>query len=143
MPTVLCLPIKPRSLNAKVKVAYSNALSEAARARHSGTLFDGPLYSRIIWFHKYVSSQGDIDNVAKRIHDALKMIVFPDDQAITHCLAIKVDATANVEIIEDPENLEAFLELSERLAASEVKDILYVEIGRQESTRIHLGRVVQ
>jgi len=101
------------------------------------------LYSRIIWFHKYVSSQGDIDNIAKRIHDALEAVVFSDDQAITHTLAIKVDATANVEIIEDPENMEAFLELTERLAATDVKDILYVEIGRQESTQIHLGPVVQ
>jgi hypothetical protein len=143
MPTVICLPIRPRSLNARVKPAYSHAISEAARSRHIGGLFEGPLYSRIIWFHKSSSSQGDIDNVAKRIHDALKAIVFSDDQAITHSLAIKVDASGNVEIVEDPDNVEAFLELSERLAANDVKDILYVEVGHQESTKIHLGRIVR
>ena len=134
--------MRPRSLNAKVKLAYGNAIADAARARHTGSVFDGPLYSRIIWFHKYAASQGDIDNVAKRIHDALKTIVFSDDQAITHTLAIKVDATERVEIISDPENREAFLELSERLAANGVKDVLYVEIGRQESRPIHLGQVI-
>ena len=135
--------MKPRSLNAKVSVAYSNAISDAARERHTGTLLDGPLCSRIIWFHKYVSSQGDIDNVAKRIHDALKSVVFSDDRSITRCLAIKVDATTNVEVVEDPDNIEAFLELSERLAANDVQDILYVEIGPQESTQVRLGRVLQ
>ena len=68
----------------------------------ASSLLSAPLYSRIIWFHKYdTKGQGDIDNIAKRIHDALKGIVFADDAAITHTLAIRVDVTADYEILDD------------------------------------------
>lgn len=141
MPTVICLALRPRSLNAKTSAVYSDAISNAGRAGHIGVLLEGPLYSRIIWFHKYETSQGDSDNIAKRIHDALKNVVFSDDEGITHTLTIKVDATRNVEIVEDQGNLEAFLELSERLAEPDNRDVLYIEIGQQHSTQVHLGPV--
>lgn len=141
MPLAICLPLKPRSLNAKLKASYSSAIADAARAKHDGTILDVPLYSRIIWFHKYISTQGDIDNVAKRIHDALKNVLFEDDRVITHTIAIRVDASQEVEIVGDPENPDAELDLAEHLASAEHRDVLYVEIGRQIDGKIRLGPV--
>ena len=139
MPIVICLPLKPRSLNARPSVAYKEAISNAARERHTGALFDVPLYSRIIWFHKYVTTQGDVDNVAKRIHDALKDVLFSDDRVITHTMTVRVDVSAGVEIASDPENPDAAIELSEQLALTSTRDVLYIEIGIQVDTQTRLG----
>ena len=141
MSLVLCLALKPRSLNARPSEDYRAAIAAAAQAKHQEALLDGPLYSRIIWFHKVASAQGDIDNIAKRIHDALKTVVFADDEVITHTIAIKVNTVSDVEIAEESGSAEAFLELSERLADPAASDVLYIEVGRQQSKRIRLGPV--
>ncbi len=57
---------------------------------------NGPLYARILWFHKDRTTQ-DVDNIAKRILDSLKGLVFDDDSAISHCLAARIDATMDYE----------------------------------------------
>jgi Holliday junction resolvase RusA-like endonuclease len=143
MPLSFTVVTRPRSLNGKgkLKSGYAEVISGAARKRHSGEMFSGALYSRIIWFHKYDSIQGDIDNIAKRIHDALKGVVYSDDRIITHTLAIRVNASQAVRIVADPENAEAELELAERLQDPNAPDVLYIEIGRQFDSEVHLGPV--
>ena len=49
---------------------YTAAIQSAARV-HDGRLLTGPLYARITWF-QLERSQGDVDNIAKAILDALK-----------------------------------------------------------------------
>jgi Holliday junction resolvase RusA-like endonuclease len=143
MPLSFTVVTRPRSLNGKgkLKSGYAELISSAARKRYSGDLLSGALYSRIIWFHKYDSIQGDIDNIAKRIHDALKGVVYSDDRIITHTLAIRVNASQAVRIVADPANAEAELELAERLQAPNAPDVLYIEIGRQFDSEVHLGPV--
>jgi hypothetical protein len=99
----------------------------------------GPLYSRIVWFHKYRSTQGDTDNIIKKIHDALIGIVFHDDRVITHTMAVRVDATEEPEIAPDPLNPLAAATLVESLAQADFKDVLYVEVGLQRSSKVQLG----
>lgn len=142
MSTAFCLNRRPRSVNATRSQSYFDAIAGNARAKHRGEMFDGPLYSRILWFHKRRSSQGDIDNVAKKIHDALKNVVFDDDALITHSLAIRVDASVDVDLLGDEANPNAFAELAEMLADPDTQDILYVEVGLQPQRRIHLGPVI-
>lgn len=143
MPLSFTVVIRPRSLNGKGKLrsGYAEVISGAARQRHSGELLGGALYSRIIWFHKYDSIQGDIDNIAKRIHDALKGVVYSDDRTITRTVAIRVNASQAVRIVADPANPDAELELAMRLQDPNAPDVLYIEIGGQFDTEVHLGPV--
>jgi len=98
-----------------------------------------PLYSRIIWFHKYRSSQGDVDNIAKRIHDALKGVLFLVDGLITHTMAVRVDAAERVDLVADPDYPARAEALVDSLDDESVRDILYIEIGRQSDPKIRLG----
>jgi Holliday junction resolvase RusA-like endonuclease len=132
---------KPLSTNAKLKAGFMRAVAEAARTHYTGPLISASLYSRIVWFHKYRTSQGDADNMAKRIHDALKEIVFADDRVITHTMAVRVDATEEIEIVPDPDSPLAADALIQSLADPGVKDILYIELGFQTDPRVHLGPI--
>ncbi len=116
-------------------------IGEAARESYPGPLLSEALYSRIIWFHKYASTEGDADNIAKRVHDALKGIVFQDDRLITYTLAIRVDATQQVEIVPDPAHPGPFARLVESLSDDAIKDVLYVELGTQKLRNVHLGPI--
>jgi Holliday junction resolvase RusA-like endonuclease len=57
-------------MNGRPDHNYREAIRLAAGRSHSGPFLNGPLYSRIVWFHKGSAHQGDVDNIAKRIHDA-------------------------------------------------------------------------
>ena len=116
-------------------------IGEAARESYPGPLISSALYSRIIWFHKYASTEGDADNIAKRVHDALKGIIFQVDRLITHTLAVRVDATQQVEIVPDPIHPGPSARLAESLSDDAVRDVLYVELGVQKSLNVHLGPI--
>jgi len=131
----------PRSANKGPRPEYTRAIAEAARQHYAGDLVTGPLYSRIIWFHKYESLQGDADNIAKRIHDALKGVLFADDRIVTHTMSIRVDASQPVDIVSGPDLDSAGRSLAISLADETVRDILYIELGRQVDRRIHLGPI--
>lgn len=131
---------KPVSLNAKPNPLYAREIATQALSCYSGPMVAHPLYSRIIWFHKYRTSQGDVDNIAKRIHDALKGVLFQDDGLITHAMTVRVDATEGVELIagSDAPGRDALIE---SLDDEAIRDILYVELGRQSDPKIHLGPI--
>ncbi len=132
---------KPLSSAAKLSRGYNHAISEAARVHYDGPLLSKALYSRIIWFHKYRSSQGDADNIVKKVHDALKNVLFADDRIITHTLAVRVDASELVEIEPDPDNPTGAEALAESIGDPAVRDVLYIEIGIQTESKIYLGPV--
>jgi Holliday junction resolvase RusA-like endonuclease len=132
---------KPRSSNKNVSARFAQAISNAARANYVGGLVSSALYSRIIWFHKYRSPQGDADNIAKRVHDAVKDVVFGDDNVITHTIAVRVDASEGVDIIADPINPAGAVELIQSVSDPAVRDVLYVEIGLQTDSKVYLGPV--
>jgi len=130
---------KPVSLNAKPNPVYAREIAAQARSSYGGPMMSCPLYSRIIWFHKYRSSQGDVDNIAKRIHDALKGVLFLDDGLITHTMAVRVDAAERVDLVADPDYPARAEALVDSLDDESVRDILYIEIGRQSDPKIRLG----
>jgi hypothetical protein len=102
-------------------------------------MVSGPLYSRIIWFHKYRATQGDTDNIMKKVHDALIGVLFADDRVITHAMAVRVDATFELEIVADPDNPAPAQTLAASLSEPDTRDILYIEVGRQENSKVYLG----
>jgi hypothetical protein len=128
-------------LNASVNQKYAQAIREAAQQNYAGGLVSGALYSRIVWFHKYRSLQGDTDNIAKRIHDALKGVVFADDGLITHTMAMRIDATVQVEIVPDAGYPSAAVDLVQSLGDPGIRDILYVEVGHQTESKVYLGPI--
>lgn len=138
MPFVICLAEKPLSANATLRRGYTERIAAEARMIHADPHFKVPLYSRIIWFHRG-PAQGDSDNIAKRIHDALKHIVFEDDSIITHTMAVRVDISSQAEIVADGANPDAFERLTQMLSDTGNKHVLYIEIGKQNGARIYLG----
>lgn len=103
-------------------------------------MMDGPLYARIIWFHKYQTTQ-DVDNIAKRILDSLKDIIYRDDYAITHCLAARVDAAGNYDFA-GPNAETDYARLLGYLADETERNVLYFEIGSRTSAEVRFGEVL-
>jgi len=136
------LHCRPVSLNSKKKnLRYTEQIQAQARSCFAGQLLSHPLYSRIVWFHKGPST-GDVDNIAKRIHDSLKGVLFLDDGSITHTMTVRVNAAEPVELIGDPDNPAGAQALVDSLGDDTVRDILYIEIGRQTDPKIYLGPLV-
>ena len=137
---VMVIPRRPISANRGPNPKFSQALETAARNRNAQTIA-GPLYARIIWFHKYPTTQ-DADNIAKRILDSLKGVVYVDDNAVTHCLTARVDATVDYELSDAPASDADYDDLLQLLADDDQRDVLYVEIGHRKSTTVSFGEVI-
>ena len=105
------------------------------------TILNGPLYARILWFHKDKTDQ-DADNIAKRILDALKGTVFIDDRAVSHCLAARVDARIEYELDGAPPSEQEERMLLELLGDDGTRKVLYVEIGSRTSSTASFGEVL-
>jgi Holliday junction resolvase RusA-like endonuclease len=137
----MVLAVKPISANAKPQQSrwYTQLLQEAARARRPEVMF-GPLYARIIWFQGQPTT-GDVDNIAKRILDALKGIVFDDDGEIVRCLTEKT-VTSSPSFLMTPSEAptEAAQAELETLVGT-AQHVLYVEVGPVPDLRISFGPV--
>ena len=76
---------KPRSIQAKNKrhsEIYRENIRSAFREYHVNVeLLNGNLYGAVYYFHS-IPTQLDADNLSKPIWDALKDVVYPDDNAI-------------------------------------------------------------
>lgn len=127
-------------MNGRPDPDYRESIRLAASRRHNGPFFDGPVYSRIVWFHKGSAHQGDVDNIAKRIHDALKQLLFADDNAITHTMSIRVDVSLGVDLVSEPYP-DRVIEITGMLADPAVQNVLYIEVGNQIEREIYLGPV--
>jgi hypothetical protein len=89
----------------------------------------GPLYVRIIWFQRE-RTPGDIDNIAKRILDALKGIVFRDDEEIDRCLTQRSIAEVGRTFPVDPSRIPSLSVLAALQALLNTEEhVLYIEIG--------------
>jgi len=109
-------------------------------------MYGGPpssaaLYSRIVWFHRYTHTQGDVDNIIKKIHDSLKDVLFIDDRVVTHTMAVRVDSRDGVEISPDPNSPEDAETLLASINDPSIRDILYIEVGLQIDRKIYLGPI--
>jgi Holliday junction resolvase RusA-like endonuclease len=140
----MVIALKPRSLrgNRKHSGWYERRLQEAARAQGASVL-SKPLYARIIWFElRREREDVDADNIPKRILDALKGLVFEDDDAIVRCLAIKTLADASSEFemnaVQIPSG-RVLATLQEMLGTE--PNVLYVEIGPVTDPTVIFGLV--
>jgi Holliday junction resolvase RusA-like endonuclease len=140
----MVIALKPRSLrgNRKHSGWYERRLQEAARAQGASVL-SKPLYARIIWFElRREREDVDADNIPKRILDALKGLVFEDDDAIVRCLAIKTLADASGEFemnaVQIPSG-RVLATLQEMLGTE--PNVLYVEIGPVTDPTVIFGLV--
>jgi hypothetical protein len=132
---------KPLSVNARGGGSFTSALRSAAIA-HGARVQSGPLYVRITWF-QWRRSQGDVDNIAKRILDSLKGIVFLDDDQIVRCLTQKTVADAGRSFSFNPLQIASPTILAELQALlSEEDHVLYIEVGPVTDSMITLGPVV-
>jgi hypothetical protein len=102
-----------------------------------------PLYARIIWFELRRDREDvDADNIPKRILDALKGLVFQDDDSIVRCLAIKTlaDAAGEFEINAVQIPSATMLATLQGMLGTE-PNVLYVEIGPVTDPTIVFGLV--
>lgn len=141
VPFAMVIPRKPVSANRGPNPKFTSSVVAAAGSRFNGSLLTGALYARIIWFHKYKTKEGDADNIAKRLLDALKGVVFVDDHSITHCLCARIDATLDMEIKQTGVDPIVFQELLQLLGDPIVRDVLYVEVGKHSGKAVSFGNV--
>jgi hypothetical protein len=82
-----------------------------------------------------------VDNIAKRLLDSLKGVLYQDDSAISHCLTIGVDATGDVQLDGSAIGVNLFTDLETLVADTVNRDVLYVEIGEHNPTTVKFGPV--
>lgn len=139
----MVVPLRPLSLGAESKVPYQNRLGREARGfMGSAPMLEGDLYARIIWLHNYRTNQ-DVDNIAKRILDALNGIVFVDDRRVVKCLTEKIYSGAGLTLTESDQDLPAAPILDKLLSLiyRHVADVLYIEIGQVMSQQLNFGPI--
>jgi hypothetical protein len=131
---------RPISSDARFKDRFQARLQAHARRRFAGQeRLDGALYIRILWLHRLPTNQ-DIDNIAKRIVDALKGVIYDDDHTIESCLTRKILYTPDTIIYSGDEDAPpgTIDELASMIARDE-PHILYVEVGRSTAQQITFG----
>lgn len=136
----MVVPKRPISANKGPNERYREALRNEAVSRRP-EIAEGPLYARILWFHKDTTSQ-DADNIAKRILDSLKGVVFHDDAAVSYCLAARIDATIDYVLSGVPPSDQEAEKLLEFLGDEDQRDVLYIEIGPKASNTVSFGEVM-
>jgi hypothetical protein len=131
---------KPISANRKPSLRYTDQLQSAAVA-HGAQLLSGLLYIRITWFQLH-RSEGDVDNIAKRILDSLKGIVIQDDDDIVRCLSQKTVADSSgafaINTLAIPST--TVLASLQSLLGTE-NHVLYIEVGPVQDPTISFGPV--
>jgi len=143
MSFAMVLAQRPLSSAGEAKHSYMDSLARAARANWRDTpRLDGPLYIRIVWVYADKTTQ-DVDNIAKRILDALKGIVYDDDHSVVKCLTEKISAAENYTLAAEnrPEpavngRLEEML-----FEVPPLPDVLYIEVGPVTSRRFVFGPI--
>lgn len=131
----------PLSIEAKGKKGYQQAIRKEAKARYIDEPLDSEnLYVRIVWFARKKGVGPDVDNIFKRILDALEKIVYSKDRQIRQCLATRIDIekeyTLSVRHIPD--------DLYERLVnllGAWNSDILFFEVGQLPSQQAIFGPI--
>ena len=137
----MAVAVKPVSSGGRRKHSrwYDEHLQESARA-HGARLLSGPLYARIIWFQRDWEP-GDVDNIAKRVLDALKGIVFRDDGEIAWCLTQKAVTTSHGFAIDASRAPSDTMQAEIEALISFEQHVLYIEIGPVPDLTISLGPV--
>ncbi len=67
-------------------------------------------------------------------------MLFADDNAITHTMAVRVNVSLGVDLVSQPYP-DRVIEITGMLADPNVQNVLYVEVGDQIERKIQLGPV--
>ena len=119
---------------------YTAAIQRAARAQDARIL-SGPLYARITWF-QLERAQGDIDNIAKLILDALKGVVIQDDDDIVRCLIQKTVADEDGVYDYDSRSIASATGRADlQLLLPVEPHVLYIEVGTVTHPTVLFGPV--
>lgn len=138
VPFAMAVAARPRSSNKPRDPLYERRL-RAAAATAGAERVDGALYVRIAWF-QLRPFQGDVDNIAKHIVDALKGVVFEDDDAVVQCFSQKAVSTGDgafeldVSGIPSDAVLQSLLDL-----LGDEEHVLYVEVGPIVDNTVRFG----
>jgi len=137
----MAVGLKPISASTGPRPRFALRLQAAALAQ-GARLLPGPLYARIVGF-QLRRSQGDVDNIAKRILDALQGTVIQDDDDVVRCLTQKTTADPSGSFAIDTLRIPSPSVLAElqRLLGTE-DHVLYIEIGPVTDLTISFGPVV-
>ena len=130
----------PIGIEAESKKGYQQSIKKEAKVRYTDEpLYSDNLYVRIVWFARKKGGP-DIDNIFKRILDALKGIVYQDDGQIRQCLATKIELAKPYTLSNRhiPDDLYRRLVV---LLDSSGSDILFIEAGQVTSQEVVFGEI--
>ena len=146
-PFTLLIGRRPPSGQKGPNPQFASSISQEARQRWGTRApLQGDLYARITWFHGERRTQ-DVDNIPKRILDALTDIVFEDDKIIAQTLATAIDVQRDYVIGASTADDDLYQYLLQRLEAMERQDIdaprhlLYVEVGQLDRQNAAFGPI--
>ena len=136
----MAVGLKPISANRGPSPRYTNRLQGAALAQ-GAQILSGLLYARITWF-QLRRSQGDVDNIAKRILDALKGVVIQDDDDVVRCLTQKAVADSSGSFALNTLGIPSAAVLVNLQALLGAHDhVLYIEVGPIGDPTVSFGPV--
>jgi len=130
----------PIGIEAESKKGYQQSIKKEAKARYSDEPLDGDnLYVRIVWFARKKGGP-DVDNIFKRILDALEGIVYRTDGQIRQCLATKIELAKPYMLSTRyiPDDLYGRLVI---LLDSSDSDILFIEVGQVTLQEVVFGEI--
>jgi hypothetical protein len=130
----------PIGIEAESKKGYQQSIKKEAKARYTDDPVESDnLYVRIVWFARKKSGP-DVDNIFKRILDALEGIVYRTDGQIRQCLATKIELAKPYTLSTHhiPEDLYGRRVV---LLDSSVSDILFIEVGQVTSQGVVFGEI--
>ena len=110
----------PRSQQARRRKRWQQEVQEAVPAESS--VMAGPLRLRIDFFFNG-STQLDTDNIIKPIQDALKAVVYEDDEAVIDVCARKIDLQQLPTLVAPPPTLSSAL-------TEPLSDFVFVRVAR-------------
>ena len=136
----MVVAVKPKSHQSGGKNdRYKEQLGDTARA-HGAKILSGPLYARIVWF-QLEQTPGDVDNITKPILDALRGIVYLDDDQIVRRLSEKtITSRRSFSMTPSEAPTETAQAMLESLVGTE-QHVLYIEVGPMTDLRISFGPV--
>jgi len=139
-PFALVLPFRPISSQSSGRVAYQARVRRAAvEAFGDRSPLEGPLYARVTYLHLGPSTQ-DIDNILKRLLDALKGVVYADDGTIRQCLVERI-AIAERFVVAQQHQPPGIVGQLIGLLAAEHPHITYIEVGHATDQVVWFGPI--
>lgn len=138
----MIIPRRPISVGSGGREKFQLALQAAALPLVAkAPLFDeGPLYARLIWFHSYRTAQ-DVDNIAKRVFDALAGVVYTDDSQLDKVVLEKLEYPSEQFSFADRTMPAGAFGALIQMLGDRLEDIIYVEVDVLQSRRIVFGPI--